>query len=57
MDEQRTEADTQADPKRADSRTPGGVGRLAGEDEGYAGETGAERRAREDGTDGSGTQR
>jgi hypothetical protein len=66
MGEHRTEADTEPDPNRADSRdtdgvddpdkpdqasttgsTPKGeyVGRIAGDDVGYAGETGAERRA------------
>jgi len=43
----KAEPDTEADPARVDSREPGGtyVGRIAGEDEDTAEESGAERRA------------
>jgi hypothetical protein len=45
---QKTEADVEPDPARADSREPAGdyVGRIAADDD-FAGETGAERRAAE----------
>ena len=45
----KAEQDVQGDPARADSREPEGqyVGRIAADDD-FAGETGAERRARTD---------
>lgn len=43
-----TETDVQRDEAVAGSRSEGGVGRVAGEDSGYEGETGAERRAKND---------